>query len=132
MHLSTNTFQKLVIFFQSSLQKSTNTFFAAYSCVLNKRAGTLIFRWFNFPPAHTLLFSTCTIIGNYIHTYKANIANIQTARLFGPARLLGTQEYTALVFLQHSLQTSTNSNNICKLPTHTPHAIEVIKCQRSR
>ena len=63
-----------------------------YSCVLNKRAGTLIFRWFNFPPAHTLLFSTCTIIGNYIHTYKANIANIQTARLFGPARSLGTQE----------------------------------------
>ena len=63
-----------------------------YSCVLNKRAGTLIFRWFNFPPAHTLLFSTCTIIGNYIHTYKANIANIQTARLFVPARLLRTQE----------------------------------------
>ena len=66
--------------------------FTTYSCVLNKRAGTLIFRWFNFPPAHTLLFSTCTIIGNYIHTYKANIANIQTARLFVPARLLRTQE----------------------------------------
>ena len=72
--------------------KQSGTWIHTYSCVLNKRAGTLIFRWFNFPPAHTLLFSTCTIIGNYIHTYKANIANIQTARLFGPARLLRTQE----------------------------------------
>ena len=64
-----------------------------YLINIQARFFRFFFRWFNFPPAHTLIFSTCTIIGNYIHTYKANIANIQTARLFVPARLLRTQGY---------------------------------------
>lgn len=51
--------------------------------VIHKHVRTLIFRWFTFPPARTLLFSTCTIIENYIHIYYADMAKIQAARLLG-------------------------------------------------